>query len=164
MGFNNGYEAGYSDCEADNRKKWETEAVERYKAENPPSGGTSAPSGVTGFPYILKAGMSNRVGELSSVYSGGFDSFGYPEDFVQAIDVTVTQKDTHSYDVNFSDTGYPDGQLFIIYGASTDENVQLSITINGHECEVTTGSYYSYMIWFKKQNGSWNLLYLADAA
>ena len=55
MGFNNGYDSGYSDCEAENRKRWEREAVERYKAENPPSGGGSASSLVlnleeTGLP------------------------------------------------------------------------------------------------------------------
>jgi hypothetical protein len=45
MGFNNGYDSGYSDCEAENRKRWEREAVERYKAENPSSGGGSPDAG-----------------------------------------------------------------------------------------------------------------------
>ncbi len=35
MGFNNGYDSGYSDCEAENRKRWEAEAVERYRKSSP---------------------------------------------------------------------------------------------------------------------------------
>ena len=56
MGFNNGYDSGYSDCEAENRKRWEREAVERYKAENHPSSGGSTSNalmldlGATGLP------------------------------------------------------------------------------------------------------------------
>ena len=42
MGFNNGYESGYSDCEADNRKKWEDAAYARGFADGGSGGGGSS--------------------------------------------------------------------------------------------------------------------------
>ena len=60
MGFNNGYDSGYSDCEAENRKRWEKDAVERYKAANPPSGGGSLTAALdlskVGLPIYQAAG------------------------------------------------------------------------------------------------------------
>ena len=41
MGFNNGYESGFSDCERENRKKWEKEAVAKYIAEHGSGGAAS---------------------------------------------------------------------------------------------------------------------------
>ena len=48
MGYNNGYDSGYSDCEAENRKKWEEAAYARGLAD----GGSGGSGGSGGFRVI----------------------------------------------------------------------------------------------------------------
>lgn len=55
MGFNNGYDSGYADCETENRKKWEAEAVKRFRKS------IGMPDGAAGVNSQTHMAMSEPV-------------------------------------------------------------------------------------------------------
>ena len=179
MGFNNGYDSGYSDCEAENRKRWEREAVERYKAENPSSGegsGGGSSSGLTSFPYILAATFEQFfVGRLApdapKVVSQFRDETGedayaapVPTGFVAVVNVDITaSNDDYAYAISLPNDNYPDGTLLCCLGGENE--VELTFTINGADASPAQGDvpgHIEWLVWFRKQSGTWRFLQYTD--
>ena len=101
MGFNNGYDSGYSDCEAENRKRWEREAVERYKAENPSGESSGGSSGGTRSAKVFK--LASTSVSPTVVYFNDIDSES--QDIQITISPPTGMDDVDGVDGTWSTTG-----------------------------------------------------------